>query len=561
MRFEFKAGLLLLTGILSVLAFSLACGAESTATPAPKATSVPAATSAPVAPTSAPQFTATRIPGTPTLTAAVKPTYGGTIRYPLSISIDAPDPAYSNLTGTRGVMLAIFDNIVEFTPDGPISPGLTRSWAFSSDGKIITFNLTRNARFTDGTRVDATAVKWNFDRYLDKSVGSPRSAEIAPPLERVEVVDDFTVRLYLSTAFRPLLAQLTQQAGHIASPKAVQDTNSYANRTGAFGRNPIGSGPFRLKEWAPGLRFSFVRNEGYWQEGLPYVDAVEMPIIGDTQIQFAMLRTGEVDVMERMSPENLDIAKRNPKLRVVNVEGVSTEFMLFRVTTSPWNNKTLRQAFAYAVDRQAVADVVFFGRARPAQSAVGPMYGPWFDSTIQVYDYNPKKAKELLAQAGYPNGFSFDAPCRTGNPDGTTCEVLQASLKESGITMNIKSYENVDYFNDFTARKHNGPTTSYFSGRPDPSINLRRVFHSKSNAYRMDYINPEMDRLIEQAEGVYDVAAGKQIYRQMLMLLAEDAPAVYLAWWDIFFGLRDNVRNFTAVADGLPRFRDTWLQR
>ncbi len=183
---------------------------------------------------------------------------GGVIRFPLTISIDAPDPAFSVLTGTRVVMPAIYSFLVKQNPDGTVAPDLAESWEISSDGKVITFNLRQGAKFQDGTDFNAQAVKWNYDRYLDPDLGSPRKKELSPPLESVEVVNNATVRFNLSKPFRPLLAALTLQAGMIASPTAVQKYNSYDDRLGEYGRRPIGAGPFRLDEWIPDTRFTLL---------------------------------------------------------------------------------------------------------------------------------------------------------------------------------------------------------------------------------------------------------------------------------------------------------------
>lgn len=550
---------LAVAGIVAALMFGLACsGAQPTATQAP-ATPKPAETVA-GGPTATPVTVAPTATNTPTaMTEQAK--RGGVLRFPQTISIDAPDPAFSVLTGTRIIMPPIYSFIVKQMPDGKVSPDLAESWDVSADGKTITFHLRKGVKFQDGTDFNAQAVKWNYDRYLDPKLISPRKAELSPPLQSVNVVDDSTVNFQLSSPFRPLLAVLTLQAGMIASPAAVQKYNSYDDRNGQFGRNPVGAGPFKLDEWAPGSYFKFSRYDNYWDKTLPYLDGLYMPIIGDTQIQFAMLRTGEVDVMEKMDAQNISIAERNPDVKVVAREGTSTTAFWLRITTKPWDNKDLRQAIAYAVDRNAVGQVVFAGRAQPAQTVVGPSHGQWFDPTVKVYDRNFSKVKELLAKAGYSNGFSFEMPCRTGGIDGQSCEVVQASLAEAGITMNIKPYDNVTYFSNFVSKKHDGPMISYWSARPDPGVLLRLLYHTKGSQNSWGYSNPQVDKLIEDADGVYDVAKAKEMYHQVQTIIAEDAPTIYLTAWNAYFGIRRSVQNFNTYLDAIPRFHDVWLSK
>ena len=543
--------------ILAVMvAAALACdSAEPTATPRPAGpvpTTPPFATATTVA-----QATATpaRMPVSP----EVQPTRGGVLRYPRSISVDAPDPAYSILHATRHVLPAIYASIVKAQPDGTLAADLAESWDISDDGETITFSLRENVQFQDGTDVNAQAVKWNYDRSFDQEVGSPRKQELSPPLERVEIVDDMTVRFVLSQPFRPLMPVLSIQAGMIASPTAVQKYDSYSDRLGEFGRRPIGAGPFRLDDWNLETGFRFSRYENYWDEGLPYVSGLQMPLIPDNQIIFAMLRTGEVDVMEGLSAQDIPLAERNPDLRVVAREGLNTAFTGFRTDISPWDNKALRQAFAWAIDRNAEIQSVFAGRGVPAQSMIGPGFGQWHDSSVQVYEYNVQRAQEKLVEAGYPDGFTFTAKCRVSGLDSQTCEVIQASLAEAGITMNIEPYENVVYFADWTARNHDGPLTTWWGSRPDPGILLRLIYHSNGSQNTWGYSNPEVDRLIEQADGIYDVSQAKALYSQVQRMVADDVPIIPIAWWNNFYGVRANVMNFQTYLDGVVRFTDVWL--
>ncbi len=547
--------------IVSALAipfiFVLACSsAAPTATPAP-APKATATSVAPTAPTSVP--TATRIAPTATPDKSKAPQYGGVLTFPITQSVDSPDPAFSTGSGTKRMLYLIFNGLTQQTPAGVISPDLARSWEVSQDGKSVTFQLQKGAKFHDGTPADAAAVKWNYDRYMDKAVGSSRGPELSPPLEKVEVIDDSTVRFSMSTPFRPLLATLSLQAGMIASPTAVQKANSYANRQGEFGRKPVGSGPFVLKEWLPGSYFTVVKNSTYWDTGKPYLDGMNLPIIGDKQIQFAMLRTGEADIMEEVPSESVPLAKANPKVVVIEQKGAGTQALFFRVSAAPFDNKALRQALAYAINKQAVVDTVFSGAAVVAHSIVAPSLGDWFDSTVKQYEFSTAKAKQKLTEAGYPNGFSFKMPCRTGGKDGQTCETLQAVLSQSGINMEIQLYENVAYFTDMASRKHNGPLAGNWSPRPDPGILLKILFYSKGSQNSWDYKNSDVDNYILEGDTVYDMAKAKELYHKALVQIADDAPIIFLAWWSTFYGYRDNVFNFAPVPDKDIRLRDLWL--
>ncbi|MBI4283647.1 MAG: hypothetical protein HY663_04170 [Chloroflexi bacterium] len=235
-----------LAGALSL--FSIACGsAAPTATPVP--TTQPGA---PATPTPIRAATATAVPPTSTPVAMSEgPQYGGTLRAALTREFDNLDPGYIQLQGLKYVMFLLYNNVVSLRADGEVVPELAKSWDISSDGKAVTLHLESGIKFHDGTTLDASAVKSQFDRLMDSKVGSPRRGELTPPLESVQVIDSSTIKMNLATPFQPLIVTLTQQAGQIPSPTAIQKTNSYDDRVGKFGANPVGSGPFKFVEWRP----------------------------------------------------------------------------------------------------------------------------------------------------------------------------------------------------------------------------------------------------------------------------------------------------------------------
>ena len=565
----------LLLGILMALfAVSLACQGSAVAPTAVP----PMPPEPPVAPTVAPARTATPVSNAPTppvqaaptstrtlptATAVVtgRPTYGGSLRYAYSQDFDTLDPAYQLLTPSRRVLYAIFNNLVQMMPDGTVGPELARSWDFSSDGRIVTFRLQNGVKFQDGTSLNAQAVKWNYDRFLDPSVGSPRGKELSPPLQRVETVDDQTVRFNLASAFRPLLATLTIRPGQIASPSAVQKLNSYSDRAGNFGRQPIGSGPYKLKEWISGSHVTVVRNESYWEPGMPYLDSINFYVIPDANVIFAMLRTGEVELMEELRPSDYGIAKANPNIRVVSQPGYRNKVMFVRTNVAPWDNKALRQAFAYALDRKTLVDVLYDGLAKVAYHPIASASGVWVDSTITMYDYDTTKARAKLAEAGYPNGISYVQPCSSEAFATLWCETVQVMLAKVGINMTIKPWTTASYYSDWAAGKFDAPAFSNLVVRVDPHLLLQPYIHSNGPQNYGKYKNPDFDRLIDEASGIYDVAKAKELYHKALLTMLEDSPLVFSVTEEARFALRSNVRNFAPRPDGEPRVRELWLER
>jgi len=540
----------------------MSCGTADP-TPTPIATSTPfLAPLATPTPTAAPE----RILPTPTPSAPREPVpvYGGVLRFALDRGFDNFDPAYQFDIAFRRVNHAIYGTLVVLNPDGTIEPSLARSWDISSDGRSITFKLEEDIEFHDGSKLDAQAVKWNFDRFLDPEVGSPRSRDLVPPLESVDVVDEATVRFNLSQAFRPLLIPLTVRAGHLASPTAVQELNSYSERIGDFGRHPVGAGAFRFKEWVPGSHVEVVRNDNYWDEGKPYLDAIRFPIVPDRQVIFAMLRTSNLDILDTMLPSDVGIAEQNPNIDVLSIDGFVVDNWYFRNTVEPWNNKALRQAVSYAIDREAMVDVIYDGLAEPAYYPLGKAYGTWYDSTIQMYKYSPEKAREKVKEAGYPEGFSYTQPCRSTGFQMLRCEVVQSMLGDVGINMTIQPYEHAAYFGDWRTGKFNEPLVLSIFSRIDPHRNLHRLFHSGGSfngPAGPDYNNPEYDRLIDEASTIYDISKAKALYTKAALVMLEDAATLFTTQRPFLYGVLNTVKNFVTRPHGEPIFTEVWISR
>ncbi len=560
--------------LAALLVVSLACAAaEDTPTPvspappappvAPTAAPVvPAPTLAPGAPTPVPGVpTPTRILPTPTPVVTGEPVYGGVLRYPgASRSFDNMDPAFSVETGFREPMFAIFDNIVRLESDGTVKPQLAESWDVSNNGKTITFHIRKGMKFHDGTTLDAGAIKWNFDRFLDPDVGSVRKKELVPPLESVELVDDYTLRMQLETPSRGFLALLTQRHGSIASPTAVEKLDSYAEHTGDFGANPVGAGPFKFKEWLVDRRIVVERFDGYWDKGKPYLDGVDFPIVGDWAIQFAMLRTGEIDMMMEMRPGDVILAERNPSIRVIEQKGTRVRYILFQTDEEPWNNKALREAFAYAIDRETAVDVLYRGMATPAYIPIGPVYGEWFDPTIKVHEYSPEKAREKLAEAGYADGFTYKHRCKMQALESDWCEFVQSMLGDVGIKAEIVGTPSATHWGDWTADKFTTPITTGMSARSEISVDLRLRWQC-GNRYAMAYCNPEVDQLLNEAAAIYDIAKANPLYSRALTIIAEDAPAAPVLYESAFYALTDRVRGFKTYLDRQVRVWHLWLSK
>ena len=527
-----------LVGLSSIALLSEAC-ATGTAPPASTAPTAAQPASGPAAPA------ATAAP------AAAKPT-GGTLVYARNMDTKTLDPHFSAQLSERYALYLIYNTLVAYDKDFNIVPDLAASWDIGDEGKSITFHLRPNVKFHDGTDCDAAAVKWNIDRVLDPSINSPLKGQLQPPLEQVEVLDKTTVRLRSSTAWRPLLAALGERPGFIVSPTAAQKSG------GDFGRTPVGSGPYRFVEWVADSHITVERFAGYWDAGRPGLDRIEIRHAPDTQVQLSMLRAGEVQLIDSVDPGVLST--------VQGVQGVVVEELKsgrFWGTQShtdipPFDNADLRKAVGYASDREAVRRVAFSNTGRPATHPLGSGWA--YDSRLdsQGYPFDLDKAKDFLARSG----MAGQTLTFTNSNDRLTqniAQVLQAGYQKIGLTVSLESVPAADSFARVKEGKTNWTITNW-APRADPDGLLRILWHSKGFQNTTHFSNPEVDRLLDQAAGMFDTAPAAEIYHRVEQVVVEEASYTFTVWPSEFAARRSNVQGFVYYPDLILRLRDLSLE-
>ncbi len=539
-----------------LLAVSLACAAEETATPAAPATPVP-----PVAPTAAPAPT---IAPAPTAVVKAGPQRGGVLRFgtrPLA-ELGTLDGHYRKNYGEYWIDYSLYDNLVVLDADGNIQPELAKSWETSADGKTVTFKLEAGIKFQDGTDFNAEAVKWNMDRLMDPEVQSTARLSFLA-LESVEVVDDSTVRFHLSKPWRPLLAALTLQGGWMSSPTAVMKYDSYADRQGDYGKNPTGTGPFKLREWKPGDIVVIDRNPNYWKEGRPYLDGI-VYIGAASEVRMTLVRTGEAHLMEPspFAMRDLRLVENNPEIKIIGQPSGRHHWVELDTNWGPLQNKKVRQAIGFALDREAAVDVIFDGRGRPAY---GPEGSGWWaydpEEFKQIMHYDPQRSKALLAEAGYPDGLTLPMWCRSdGEAEKAFCEFWQSMMASVGITIDMTMVP----YADVKVARNEGVVhmeSLWYTPRGDPHARFGAQYHSTGVANYARFKNAEMDRLIEEAATIFDLAKAADLYAKAQRLAMEESPRIYTAHPDAYVVARKNVQDFVYAADLIIRLRDLWLSQ
>jgi peptide/nickel transport system substrate-binding protein len=570
---SFKRNLIIL-GSISVIALGVACSdtAAPAAPVAPVAPAAPAAAAAapaaPIAviagaPTAIPaRPTATRVLPTATTVIAGMPVKGGTLIFAGAGSIDTLDPAYNSLFGGLMPMKNIYGSLFDTDENGNVIPDLAESWEFSADGKTVTAKMRSGVKFHDGTVADANAIKWNFDRMMDPEQGSPQRADLESKLASVEAPDSSTVVLTLIKAFRPFIPQIaSERVGWTVSPTAVE--KSGGGRNGDYGKNPVGTGPYKFVNWIPDQKVVFERNADFWDSPKPYLDGIINLALPDPGVRVAMLRTGEADygTYTGVSGVHLPLLERSSKVKVIQQVGAGNGFFQFNTTIAPFDNKALRQAFAYAMDREALIIGAWGGVGKPGY-LMTPM-GWGFNPDLKPMQTNIEKAKEKMIEAGYPNGVTMPMGCAASGTYGLVCEVAQALVSEIGIKLEPKMILNNIYFNrQKGAMSDPGAMNRGWSVRVDPHTLLQFMGHSKGFHNLGAYTNPESDALIDQASVEYDTAKARLLYDKIHTILAEEAAMVWYLRRVNIFAMSADLMGFKPPMPPVNQsFRDVWFDR
>ncbi len=469
----------------------------------------------------------------------------GTLEVALEAEPPELDPNLSSAYVDRQVMASLYDRLVDIDENGKIVPMLAKSYDISGDRKTYTFELQQGVKFHDGTPLNAEAVKFNFERYQKED--SVRSTEIEP-VESVEAVDEYTVRVTLSEPFAPFLAVLTDRAGIMASPKAIKESG------GRISKNPVGTGPFEFVERVRGDHITVEKNEDYWRDGLPKMDKIIYRGIDDENVQYQNLQSGELDLIDSIPFVEFKELQESSDYRVSVEPGLGYQGIWLNVTQPPFDNKALRQAVYRLVDREAIVSAVLRDvGGTPANSPFSKQTWAYGESD----KYPPRsveEAKALLEEAGKPDGFSFTFKTDPSPINQQLGQVIQSNLKPAGIKVEIEQIE----FGTLLEQNDSGNFEAMllgWSGRIDPDLNLYDFMVTKGDFNASGYSNPEVDRLLDEARTTSDRDRRKELYDQVMEILHEEVPYVYLYHSNLTtdFYMQPTVQGFEPYPDGILR--------
>ncbi len=443
---------------------------------------------------------------------------------------------------TDSILSHMVETLVELTPKGEIVPKLAEKWEVSADATEFTLRLKRGIKFHDGQPLNAEAVKVNFDRRLDPKSGTTFGFLVAQ-VESVTAIDEYVVKIKTKVPFAPMLSNLTHTTNGIQSPAALK--KSWDSPV----TMPIGSGPFIFKEWVPGTKVVMVQNNNYWGKK-PALSEVTFRAIPDDASRLVALEKGEVHAAVRIPPFDIPRLQTNPNITILNTPSIRTIYMGFNCLKGPFTDKRVRQALNYAVNKEALVKYVLGGAGRVSDAPISPVvfgYAP-----IKTYEYNIEKAKALLAEAGFPEGFETTLHPAIGRyyMDASIATAVAADLLKVGVRADIKRMEWGSYLSFILREKEIAEHELYVLGwqtiTGDADFGLFSLFHSgewpKKGMAASFYKNEKVDQLLELARGSANPKERMRLYKEAMTLIVDDAPWIFLYSETQVTGVRANVK-------------------
>jgi len=457
---------------------------------------------------------------------------GGHLKIALTGNLNTLDPAKAKSGDEYIYMFLVFSGLTVIDRDMTTKPDLAYKWESSQDLKTWTFYLRQGVKFHHGREMTAEDVSFTINRIMDKATGSKARVNFLM-VEKIEVIDKYTVRFHLNIPYAGFPDIFGGRQVRIV-PKDAADT---------LATKPIGTGPFMFKSFAPGDKVELVRNPGYFEEGKPKLDAVTLVIMPESASRVTALETGEIQVVWKLPMESVDRLKKNPDIIVDEVSTSSWDGIIMNASKKPFDDGRVRKAIHLAIDKRQVAEIVLFGHGSPTHSPIPPAH-PFFNKNLSV-EADLGKAKQLLAEAGYPKGFTITLIAPDGRPVRERLAVATRELlKPLGIKVNIQKLP----WDKFLADAE-GKAAFYIDGffsRPTVDTSIYPWYHSSGswNKGLWHYRNAEVDAVLDAARKSASLEEQKKAYMKFQKLVVEgDPPSVIPYSVNHIDGYRKEVKN------------------
>jgi peptide/nickel transport system substrate-binding protein len=488
---------------------------------------------------------------------------GGELTVGLAEDPDQLDPTLARTFVGRIVFANMCEKLYDLDENLEIVPQLASALPdVSDDGKTVTIKLRDGIEFNDGTKFDAAAVKTSLDRHRTLEESS-RASELAP-VTSVTAVDPTTVELKLSRPFAPLTAQLADRSGMVMSPKALKKLGE------KFATNPVCVGPFKFAQRTEGDRIVLERAPDYYDASKVKLDKLTFKVIVESSARASNLRSGDVNVIDRLEPTDLPTIKKDPNLQTLAVTSLGYQGITVNVgnkdglgkppkplSTPLAKDPKLREAFDLALDRKGIAKIVYDNGVEPGCSPISPV-NPMHDESLECPARDVAKAKELVADSGAKTPVPVTMMLNTDAISLRLGQVIQAMTKDAGFQVKLQPTE-------FTSALDKGDAGDYdtfqigWSGRVDPDGDIYEFAASKGSLNIAGYASDELDGLLDKARQTNDEAERKELYKQAVGVVNRDRPLIYLFHEKFITGAGKDVAGLQVFGDGLMRFKEAGL--
>jgi len=493
---------------------------------------------------------------------------GKTLIYGRGADAKLLDPIQVTDGESMKVADSIFDTLVEYDrKTTEVKPGLAEKWETSPDGLTWTFHLRKGVKFHDGTPFNAEAVVYNFNRWMDKNHPEHKGGEFpyygymfqgykgdeGHIIKSVTALDEYTVRFELNKPQAPFLSNLAMSPFGIASPTAVKKDPV------KFAQSPVGTGPFMFKEWKKNDSITLVKNTNYWKKGLPKLDKVIFRSIPDNAARFTALKSGDIDIMDGLNPSDVQLVEKDSNLQLFKQPGMNVAYLAMNMDKKPFDNPKVRQAINHAVNKEGIIKSFYANLAVPAVNPI-PDFMWGYNKDVKDYEFNLDKAKQLLAEAGYPNGFEVEFYAMTEPrpymPNGKkVAEFIQADLAKIGIKAKIITYDWQTYLDRTGKGEHPMALMGWNGDNGDPD-NFLYVLLDKDNTRMPDagniafYRSDELHDILIKAQQSSKQEERESLYMKAQEIIKKDAPWVPLVHAVVPYAAKKEVTGFVPHPTG-----------
>ncbi len=462
------------------------------------------------------------------------------------------DPHATNDQPSSRVSKQIYETLVNQNEAMELEPGLAESWT-QIDELTYEFKLKQGVLFHNGEELKASDVKFTILRALESS----HIGHIVGPIdgEKIEVIDDYTIRISTKDPFAPLIAHFAHTAMGILNEKAVTEAGE------DYGQNPVGTGPFKFVSWVNGDKIDLERFEEYHGEPAK-VKYVTIRNLSDNTTRTIELESGGVDIAYDIQPSDVARVEENSELTLLRDMNLSTAYVGFNTEKAPYDNLLVRQAINYALDMDTIVDVVYEGVGAPSNGPLGP--NVWASNQdLEQYGFNIEKAKELMKEAGYENGFKTTIWTNDNQQRMDIAEIAQNQLKEIGIEAEVKVVEWGAYLDGTANGEHDMFILGWVTVTGDPDYGLYALFHSSqmgAAGNRTFYSNDRVDELLDEARVSADPAVREAAYKEAQKIIRDEAPWIFTWSGENVSGTRANVKGFSQHPAGHHKLSGVYFE-